>query len=120
MLLGEKLCGRDTVFFLSLRHSSAMPTSTLLSSHFAVGLSKPHKFPILSMAIKRSPKRLKYTSPRFTKVLFTSLYLYPFLTMVFLASSTSFIFIVPCQCVYMQSISRCGLCLSGCTYSSLS
>ncbi|KAF7801704.1 yrdC domain-containing protein, mitochondrial isoform X1 [Senna tora] len=68
MLPGEKLCGRDAVVFLSFRHSSSlMSTSISVPTHATIGLSKTPNFPIVSMAAKRSPKRLKYTSPRFTQ-----------------------------------------------------
>ncbi|KAJ6314863.1 hypothetical protein OIU78_018364 [Salix suchowensis] len=53
---------------------SSLPSSTTLRRHVAPFQSlvsfntpKPPRLRVLSMAIKRSPKRLKYSAPRFTK-----------------------------------------------------
>ncbi|KAB5520937.1 hypothetical protein DKX38_025256 [Salix brachista] len=53
---------------------SSLPSSTTLRRHVApfpslvsFNTPKPPRLRVLSMAIKRSPKRLKYSAPRFTK-----------------------------------------------------
>ncbi|RYR04949.1 hypothetical protein Ahy_B06g084764 isoform A [Arachis hypogaea] len=55
----------------SLSHFDAtIPPSSFLGSSVSFPTThvvSNHKFSILSMTIKRSPKRLKYTAPRFTK-----------------------------------------------------
>ncbi|XP_028771337.1 uncharacterized protein LOC114728593 [Neltuma alba] len=67
MLSGQKLCGCDSLICLTFCHFSAMATDILLQTHFPFRLPNTRKFSVLSMAVKRSPKRLKYTAPRFTK-----------------------------------------------------
>ncbi|KAI4350507.1 hypothetical protein L6164_004957 [Bauhinia variegata] len=63
----EKLCARGPVFSISFRHSFATRTSMSLPTHFSFEPPKTFKFKIVCMANKRSPKRLKYKSSRFTK-----------------------------------------------------
>ncbi|MED6171246.1 hypothetical protein PIB30_039071 [Stylosanthes scabra] len=57
--------------YCSCRFDATFPPSSFLgssvSSFPSTRVVSNHKFPIVSMAIKRSPKRLKYTTPRFTK-----------------------------------------------------
>ncbi|XP_054802028.1 uncharacterized protein LOC129305880 [Prosopis cineraria] len=67
MLSGQKLCGCDSLILRTFCHPYTMATDILLPTHFPVRLPKTRKFSVLSMAVKRSPKRLKYTAPRFTK-----------------------------------------------------
>ncbi|XP_057718547.1 uncharacterized protein LOC130933064 [Arachis stenosperma] len=52
------------------RFDATIPPSSFLGSSVSfpsTHVVSNHKFSILSMTIKRSPKRLKYTAPRFTK-----------------------------------------------------
>lgn len=59
-----KLYGHNTAAALSLSFHFPLPprVRTLLA------FPKPQRLVVLAMAVKRSPKRLKYSSPRFTKV----------------------------------------------------
>ncbi|XP_075652575.1 uncharacterized protein LOC142622900 [Castanea sativa] len=58
-----KLYGHNTAAALSLSLHFPLPprVRTLLA------IPKPQRLVVLAMAVKRSPKRLKYSSPRFTK-----------------------------------------------------
>ncbi|KAJ7974865.1 YrdC-like domain protein [Quillaja saponaria] len=62
-----KLYGRDAAFSFSFRLSLANSTLPSFPIRVSFGPPKTRNCRILAMAIKRSPKRLKYSAPRFTK-----------------------------------------------------
>lgn len=69
-----KLYGGETSFLLrSYPHSHSLEAATRRAAPFPSRVSfvspkpKPFRFRILAMTVKRSPKRLKYSAPRFTK-----------------------------------------------------
>ncbi|KAK9225476.1 hypothetical protein WN943_010518 [Citrus x changshan-huyou] len=73
-MAGAKLCGGDTAFLLrSHSHSHSLEAATRRAAPFPGRVSsvspkpKPSRYRILAMTVKRSPKRLKYSAPRFTK-----------------------------------------------------
>ncbi|KAL9454388.1 hypothetical protein AB3S75_009890 [Citrus x aurantiifolia] len=77
-MAGTKLCGGDTAFLLrshshSHSHSYSLEAATRRAAPFRGRVSsvspkpKPSRFRIVAMTVKRSPKRLKYSAPRFTK-----------------------------------------------------
>lgn len=59
-----KLYGHNTAAALSLSLHFPLPPRVRTLPAFP----KPQRLVVLAMAVKRSPKRLKYSSPRFTKV----------------------------------------------------
>ncbi|KAL9457965.1 hypothetical protein AB3S75_006919 [Citrus x aurantiifolia] len=71
-MAGTKLCGGDTAFLLR-SHSHSLEAATRRAAPFPGRVSsvspkpKPSRYRILAMTVKRSPKRLKYSAPRFTK-----------------------------------------------------
>ena len=76
MALQAKLYGHDAALSLSLHFlPPRAPPLPFQSRGGGVSLDfhsfKPQRLlrVVLAMAVKRSPKRLKYSSPRFTKVL---------------------------------------------------
>ena len=78
MVSVEKLCVQEAVFSFSLHRSSLTPISPLFpvpSRHLSLGQRKTPMIQILCKAVKRSPKRLKYTAPRLIKVILYGLYL---------------------------------------------
>ncbi|KDO63927.1 hypothetical protein CISIN_1g031347mg [Citrus sinensis] len=75
-MAGAKLCGGDTAFLLrshSHSHSHFLEAATRRAAPFPGRVSsvspnpKPSRYRILAMTVKRSPKRLKYSAPQFTK-----------------------------------------------------
>ncbi|GAY61079.1 hypothetical protein CUMW_206980 [Citrus unshiu] len=77
-MAGAKLCGGDTAFLLrshSHSHSHFLEAATRRAAPFPGRVSsvspnpKPSRYRILAMTVKRSPKRLKYSAPQFTKLL---------------------------------------------------
>ncbi|KAH9791933.1 YrdC-like domain-containing protein [Citrus sinensis] len=71
-MAGTKLCGGDTAFLLR-SHLHSLEAATRRAAPFPGRVSslspkpKPSRFRIVAMTVKRSPKRLKYSAPRFTK-----------------------------------------------------
>lgn len=71
-MAGAKLCGGDTAFLLR-SHSHSLEAATRRAAPFPGRVSsvspkpKPSRYRILAMTVKRSPKRLKYSAPHFTK-----------------------------------------------------
>ncbi|GKU93258.1 hypothetical protein SLEP1_g6865 [Rubroshorea leprosula] len=63
------LCGEKSTQFLSFLRSLAAPQPGAAPCFCRVRFvtSKPAPLRVLAMSVKRSPKRLKYSAPRFTK-----------------------------------------------------
>lgn len=66
-----KLYGQNAAFPLSVWSPRAPPIPGRVSLYFP---KTQRVLRVLSMAVKRSPKRLKYSAPRFTKVTFARWY----------------------------------------------